>query len=309
MKKFGLLFASLLVVTVAFGQYDSTGSTMEQPIRPPVETSWENLEIGEFSDPVPYVHQRQGDVMYYITIWRTIDLREKVNHPLYFPIEQRGSWRSLGQVILDAINLNNPEAENSLRVYTDEFCNVPMSKENIKSALVEVKTQEIINPETFEVIGTQDITNEYKSYQILSYNVKEIWFFDKQRSLLDVRILEITPIIEYEKQSEAEPVEGQEEEIVSGSIQKKRVGYILYDELRPFLAKQEMYNIKNNAQRISFDDVITWKRQFTSYVYAEQNVYSDREIREYITNSRDQKIESDRITDNIRTFEHDLWEF
>jgi hypothetical protein len=70
-----------------------------------------------------------------------------------------------------------------------------------------------------------------------------------------------------------------------------------------------MYNIKNNAQRISFDDVITWKRQFTSYVYAEQNVYSDREIQEYITNSRDQKIESDRITDKIRTFEHDLWEF
>jgi len=184
-----------------------------------------------------------------------------------------------------------------------------MSKENIKSSLVEVKTQEIIDPETYEVIGTQDISIEYKSHQILSYNVKEIWFFDKQRSLLDVRILEITPIIEYEKQTDAEPVEGQEEEIVAGAIQKKRVGYILYDELRPYLAKQEMYNIKNNAQRISFDDVITWKRQFTSYVYAEQNVYSDREIQEYITNSRDQKIESDRITDKIRTFEHDLWEF
>jgi hypothetical protein len=29
----------------------------------------------------------------------------------------------------------------------------------------------------------------------------------------------------------------------------------------------------------------------------------------YIANSRDQRIESERITDKMRTFEHDLWEF
>ena len=89
---------------------------------------------------------------------------------------------------------------------------------------------------------------------------------------------------------------------------QKRVGYIYYNELRPFLAKQEVFNVKNNASRISFDDLITWKRDFSSLIYKESNVY-DRDIQEYIANSRDQRIESERITENLRKFESDLWEF
>jgi len=95
---------------------------------------------------------------------------------------------------------------------------------------------------------------------------------------------------------------------VRGTLMKKRVGYIYYPELRPFLAKQEVYNVKNNAQRLSFDDLLTWKRDFTSYIYKEANVY-DRDIQDYIANSRDQRIESEKITDRLRTFESDLWEF
>ena len=91
-------------------------------------------------------------------------------------------------------------------------------------------------------------------------------------------------------------------------MMKKRVGYIYYNELRPFLAKQEVFNVKNNAARLSFDDLITWKRDFSSLIYKESNVY-DRDISDYIANSRDQRIESERITDKLRNFEHDLWEF
>ena len=35
----------------------------------------------------------------------------------------------------------------------------------------------------------------------------------------------------------------------------------------------------------------------------------EQHIEDYIANSRDQRIESERITDKMRTFEHDLWEF
>ena len=83
----------------------------------------------------------------------------------------------------------------------------------------------------------------------------------------------------------------------------------MYDELRPYLVKQEVYNPKNNAQRLSLDDMLTWKREFSSFIYQEQNVYNNRQIDAYIANARDQRIESERITEKIRTFEHDLWEF
>ena len=161
------------------------------------------------------------------------------------------------------------------------------------------------------LIGEIEYEEEFTARQVLLYRVKEIWFFDKKRSLLEVRILEIEPMIEYEKETNSgEPQPGQEEEESVGAIKsKKRVGYIMYDELRPYLAQQEVYNQKNNAQRISLDDLMTWKREFSSYIYQEQNVYNDREIQQYITNARDQRLESDRITEKIRKFEHDLWEF
>lgn len=320
MKKFVLVIVTLFLSATAWCQYDydydynqettpvepEDGSTMMQPIRPPVELSWTSEEIGDFSDPVTYVHQREADVMYYITIWRTIDLREKMNHHLYFPQDQRGSWKSLGQVILDAIDLDHPENNDALRLYTDEYCNIPKSREEAKEGLIQRRTIQKFDPITFEIIGEEELIEEHKAKEITFYNIKEIWFFDKERSLLDVRILEIEPMIEYEKELNLGEME---EESIGGVKQKKRLGYIMYDELRPYLAQQDVFNRKNNAQRLSLDDVLTWKREFTSFIYAEQNVYGDRYISDYILNARDQRIESDKIIDKIRAFEHELWEY
>ncbi len=313
MKKFKLIAMLLLAATFAFAQEDETdGSTLEQPIRKPVETVWEQVNIGDFAEPIAYPPVRQADVMYYWTIWRTIDLREKINHPLYFPTEVRGTWRSLGQTIFDAIDIGNTErTEGVLPVYSDEMCTYPYSREEIQGLISNVSTIAEIDEEG-EEIGTKELIIQFEPKEIISYNVKEVWYFDKQYSTFRVQILEIEPIIEYEKPNNNSSYyddENQEDaEDVKANMIKKRVGYIYYNELRPFLAKQEVFNVKNQAARVSFDDLITWKRDFSSLIYKESNVY-DRDISDYIANSRDQRIESERITDKMRTFEHDLWEF
>ncbi len=312
MKKFSLLFLALAASFSLFAQEEeeTTGSTMNQPVRKPVEFSWEQVDVGEFSDPVAYPFIRQADVMYYYTVWRTIDLREKINHSLYFPTETKGTWRSLSQVIFDAMDVQNPEkTEGVLPIYSDEMCTLPFSRDELRGNLSEVSQIPEIDLETGEEIGMKEMIVEYEPKQVISYNVKEIWYFDKQASRFFVQILEIEPIIEHERQGTSSyDEEGSGDEDVRGVMMKKRVGYIYYNELRPFLAKQEVYNVKNNAQRISFDDLITWKRDFTSFIYKEANVY-DRDIADYIANSRDQRLESERITDKLRTFESDLWEF
>lgn len=313
MKKFGLLFLALFATSVClFAQEDEEeGSTMNQPIdRAPAELGWTQVEVGDFSDPIAYAPIRQADVMYYYTIWRQIDLREKVNHPLYFPTEVRGTWRSLAQVIFDAVDMDNPEkTDDVLPIYSDDMCTMPFPREELKGNLALTYQIPDLDPETGEEIGTKDMSMEFESKQITYYNIKEIWYFDKQTSTFKYQILTLEPIIEYERPSFGSSDEEEEDqEDVKTPLTKRRFGYIYYSELRPFLAKQEVFNVKNNAQRLSFDDLLTWKRDFASLIYKEANVY-DREIQDYIANSRDQRIESEKITERLRTFEHDLWEF
>lgn len=309
MKKFALFAMMLLAASFAFAQDDEIdGSTMEQPVRKPVEMPWEQVNIGDFNDPIAYPPVRQADVAYYWTIWRIIDLREKVNHPLYFPTETRGTWRSLGQTIFDAIDISNPEkSEGVLPVYSDEMCTFPYSRDELQTLVSQVMTIPEID-EDGEEIGTKELIIQFEPKEIINYRLKEVWYFDKQYSTFRVQILEIEPIIEYDRPTSNSYDEEEDQEAVAANKTQKRIGYIYYNELRPFLAKQEVFNVKNNASRLSFDDLITWKRDFSSLIYKESNVY-DRDIEEYIANSRDQRIESERITDKMRNFEHDLWEF
>ena len=311
MKKITLFLAILSLGWVAFAQQD--GSTLEQPVRPPVERPWAQEEVGEFSDPIPYVHVRgEGNIHYSITVWRKIDLRERMNHPLYFPTEQRGTWRSLARVIFDAVDISNPDNENTLPIYRDEFCQEPFPRNQLSENMYYTTTMPNIDPVTLETIGVIEIPNYFNETHILSYNVKEIWFFDNKRSLQEVRILQIAPMIEYERPTSGDQYQEEnqnEEGAVDVPKQQRRFGYIYYDELRPYLAKQEVYNPKNFSQRISLDDLLTWRRMFSSYIYAETNTYSDMYISDYLTNARDQMIEAERITNKIREKEHDVWEF
>lgn len=311
MKKFSLLLIALFTAVFVFAQEDGEfgGSTLAQPVRKPVETPWAQVNTGEFSEPVPFAHQRQADVMYYHVIWRRIDLRDKKNHPLYFPTEVKGTWKSLAQTIFDAVDFTNPDNENALPIYSDEFCTIPKSREEVMTTLSEARQIPIADPETGDIIDYQEIHENFEAKNIMSYNVKEVWYFDKQTSKYYVRILTIEPILEFERENpNMNNDDLEDEDIVRAAKTRRRVGNIYYEELRPFLVKQEVFNTKNNAQRLSYDDLLTFKRDFNGYIYAEDNVY-DRQISDYIANARDQMIESERITEKLRTFESDLWEF
>jgi gliding motility associated protien GldN len=79
-----------------------------------------------------------------------------------------------------------------------------------------------------------------------------------------------------------------------------------YPDLRPILAKYEVFNPQNDAVRLSWEDVFE-SRRFESYIYKESNVY-DRQIKEYATGV-DLLLESDRIKNEMFVFEHDLWNY
>lgn len=242
---------------------------------------------------IPYPSLREADVMYHKRIWQRIDLRQKMNHPLYYPIDEIEDRKSLFDVIKHALLV-----DGSLTAYSlgptdddDEF-HYPMSPEEIEDKLRPVITQYTEDPDTGERMAVEN-TVEVKSADITMYEIKEDWIFDKQRSERFVRIIGICPM--------------QEDFDDDGAKRGyKNLFWLYFPECRYVFANSEVYNLMNDAQRRTFEDIFQ-KRMFSSYIVKESNVY-DRRIQSY-TRGIDQLLESDRIKQEQFEMEHDLWSY
>ena len=242
---------------------------------------------------VPYPHLRQADVMFAQRIWQVIDLREKMNHPFYFPLDEIADRKSLFDVIKQALLV-----EGSLTAYglgptddDDEF-RYPLSQSEIDSLLRPMVTKPTEDPDTGDITYV-DIEDPVNSRDITQYKIKEDWIFDKQRSERFVRIIGIAPMKEdYDDQG-----------VKRGY---KTLFWLYFPECRYIFANATVYNFQNDAQRRTFEELFQ-KRMFTSYIVKESNVY-DRSIMSYARNI-DALLESERIKDELFTIEHDLWHY
>lgn len=240
---------------------------------------------------IPYTHLREADVMWATRIWRKLDLREKINHPLYYPSQAIKNRRSLAQVIVEAVR------EGSLTAYDpldDEFT-ITLTKAEIERKLSYVDTQYIESPDPpYDLVMTV-IPEEFDPATVKEFRIKEDWFFDRQRSVLDVRIIGIQPVAENIDRATGE-VRGTEP-----------MFWVYFPEARNIFASAEVFNRQNDAERKTMEDIF-WKRMFGSYIYKEKNVY-DRSIADYMLNTLDQLLEAEKIKENIFILEHDLWEY
>ena len=89
--------------------------------------------------------------------------------------------------------------------------------------------------------------------------------------------------------------------------QLKPIFWVFYPHAREILKKGQAFNNRNTSKYISFDDIIT-SRRFSSVIYKEENVYENREVKDYVKNNSFMRLlESERIKEKIRNFEHDMW--
>ena len=238
--------------------------------------------------PIAYTPLREADIMWSKQIWRTIDLREKFNHSLYYPLEPKVEYQSLFDVILTGVD------EGTITAYDpidDEF-NYPLSKKEVYSILSDT-TLEILESFEGEGYDTLTVINEISAGDMRRYVIKEEWFFDKQRSVIDVRIVGIAP------QAVKLDEDGNE-------LGRQTLFWIYFPQARHVFANQPVFNRMNDGARMTFEDLF-WKRMFHSYINKESNVM-DRSIHEYKSGIAYQ-LESDRIREDMRNFESDLWEY
>ena len=287
-----LMLILCLVIKVNGSEHDTIKKVgINQP--PKYPDLFYTKENSRNRNPIAYTYEREADIMWSKRVWRVIDLREKMNFPLYYPDMPMLDRKSLYDVIIDAALIDNKITCFGNPATDDQF-RYEMTTTEANNLLSPMVTRYIERVDGSGEFDTVTAPEPITSAQVWKYWVKEDWFYDKQRSVMDVRIIGLCPLIE--KVTDAGDHLGAD----------KPLFWIYFPEARPVFATSEVYMRKNDAERRTLDDIF-WKRMFSSYIRKESNVY-DRGIYDYKV-GLDMQLESERVKNDIFTYEHDLWHF
>ncbi len=243
--------------------------------------------------PMPLLNVREADVMWKKTIWREIDFTQKMNQGFYYPTVPHRNMKNLYTILEEA--LSDPTSgvvaysvEGNSKT-TGELVD-PITWEDILNSTSEDYTYEA--EDEYGNITVKIGKRQVSSTEVKRCQIKEEWYFDKQRSELLVKIIAICPV-KVKKED--------------GKNVLSRLFWVPYDDnLRKILVNSPFVSRTNSAARLSYDDVFL-RRVFDSYIIREDNVF-DRSIQEYAKGIEVLR-ESERIKQSIIDFEQNLWEY
>lgn len=298
----------LLVVLVLAGSVSSFAQSNLLNAKTPEEIGKKTAAQLESDNdkPLPYGYVHDRDVLMGKTIWEEIDLDERINFPLYYPVDTAfvgKDRRSLFQVLLNGI-----KAGKITEVYGDDYFNAKKSLKDMTSTFKYRDTTEagidVFNEDIeayksgAKVLDPQYINEtELDAGDISGYRIKGFWYFDKRQSELKYRLLAICPIA----------VEARDK--AKGNTDAIELFWVYFPAIREVLHQAKAFNDKNSAMPISFDHLLN-SRRFSGVIYKEENVYGDRTIDKYMKdNAQMQLLESERVKEKIRNFEQDMWNY
>jgi gliding motility associated protien GldN len=243
--------------------------------------------LADNDGPIPYGYVDDRDVMWSKVVWEFVDLNQKINLPYYFPIDTTnisGDRRSLFDTLLKGIRQGNIED-----AYSDSFFTTKITKEEIESRLANVRVEN----------GYSD-TYRLQAEDIGGYMLKGMWYFDKRQGELKYRLLAIAPM---GKDVQTLGVQGVED------AELYELFWVFFPSARETLHESKVFNAMNASHPISYDHLLN-ARRFSSVIVREENIYGNRAIEDYVRgNSLFQLLEADKIKEDIRNREIDMWNY
>ena len=242
--------------------------------------------------PIPYGYVDDRDILWSKVVWEFIDLNQKINLPYYFPIDTlnvSASRRSLWHTLYKAIK------KNKIKTYDDDLFSTPLTNEDIEKKLSMVRS-------TFSPDG-EEFKDSYRIYSqdITGLMIKGMWYFDKRQGELKYRLLGLAPMGPDVNTLGKENIE------TEGFI--KELFWVFFPSVRDILHNAKVFNPKNATQPISFDHLLN-ARRFSATIVREVNIYGNRAIEDYVRgNSLFQLLEAEKIKEDIRNREMDMWNY
>jgi gliding motility associated protien GldN len=298
----------LLVVFSVAGSFASYAQSNLLNAKTPAEIGKKTAAQLESDNdkPLPYGYVHDRDVLMGKTTWELIDLDERINFPLYYPVDTAfvgKDRRSLFQVLLEGI-----KSGKITEVYGDDYFNSKRTlkemesvfkyKDTIPAGIDEFNTDVQAYKSGVKVLDKQFINEtELSAADVTGYRIKGYWYFDKRQSELKYRLLAICPMATEARDK------------AKGNTDAIELFWVYFPSIRNILHEAKAFNDKNSAMPITFDHLLN-SRRFNGVIYKEENVYGDRTIEKYMKdNAQMQLLESERIKEKIRNFEQDMWNY
>lgn len=296
-KNIGVFILAFLLYTTIYAQSNLLNA--KRPSNIGVKTE-EQLAVDN-DKPLEYGYIDDRDILWSKVVWEYIDLNERINLPMYYPVDTTsisGNRRSLFDTLLRGIKSNI-----ITEVYDDSYFTAKMTKAEINSKLYRVDTTEAgideLNAGTVDISEYIDKIN-LTSQDIEGFKIKGLWYFDKRQGELKFRLLALAPV--------APDVQTMGREDIDISEQLA-LFWVWFPDARQTLHNMKVFNKKNAAYPISFDHILN-ARRFNSIIYREENIYGNRDVAQYVKgNALFQVLESEKIKEEIRNKELDMWNY
>jgi gliding motility associated protien GldN len=250
--------------------------------------------------PLAYENIREDDAWYRERVWREIDIREKMNLPFRYKADEDNGNQRFIIILLNAIRTGEVSAFDPT---VDDRFTTPMTTAKIGDMIAGKCDTTSIPDYAKDPTGSKGLMKdtmvcaEFNPDDIVKFRIKEEWVFDKESSRMYARILGIAPMKTYTDNNTG---------VVLGEAP---LFWVYYPDLRPTLAKFEVYNGKNFGARMSWEELFE-SRFFASNIVKStiENPY-DMYIKGYIKDDILRLLEGENVKEKIFNFEQDLWSY
>jgi gliding motility associated protien GldN len=322
LKRFTLIIFCLCTVLSVSSQSNKVLNTKEKPL--PFFTENGNIAIhteqmDALADTIAVINHREDDIVWSRIVYRVVDMREKQNNQLYYPVVPNNKYKSLFRLMLESHALEGVQAYNKKDGDIQPDYNSKFNKDSIPSTFVYCSWDETDTKVLKRKFITKNVMNDfvindniYSTYaqNQLKFLLQEVVFFNKHYSRMYSKIIGIAPIYfqtEYNVNMLNLGMQSNQGDGIWDAFKFSVLCWYFYDDLRPHLAKQYIIPNGNETQRLTFDDFFTQKL-YHSYLLGDENMLDKMLLQTYNDHEailREQK----RIETELLNFEQDLWEY